>query len=172
MPWRILLDFYGFFSSWGESDLRIIGASMYGGNQKQNRVPETQGVAFFCTWSTARLQRPASLHTDHPVFGSSHANANVRTSRPHRVNNFRSASFSEPCPLSETVSLHGQIFQTVSVTSFDSYHTKPLLWFLLAGQIPLYRMSELVLVSVVTCSYLSYVITGFLASAGLQLPWT
>lgn len=139
-----------FFSWGGVSDLRTIGASMYWGYQERKRVLDTQVIAYFCTWSTVWLQKPASLSIDHPVSGSSHANTNVRTSQPHRFNNFRSASFSECCPLSKAISLHTQVFQTVSVTSFDSNHTNPPLWLFLAHQIPLYMMLQLMLISVLS----------------------
>lgn len=150
VPWRILLGFYRFFSSGGQSDVRTFGASMYWRYQEQKRVLETQVIAYFCTWSRVWLQTPASLSVDHPVSSSSHANTNVRTSQPHRVNNFRSASFPECCPLSKAISLRRQVFQTVSVTSFDSNHTNPVLRLFPAGQIPLYRMLQLMLLSVLS----------------------
>lgn len=174
VPWRILLDFYRFFffvrgvrsqNNWCLSVQR---------ESETGQSPGDSRCCLFLHLKHSMLQKAASLSTDHPAFGSSRANANARTSRPHRVNSFRSASFSEPCPLSDTISLYGRLFQAVSVTSFDSNHTNSLLWLFLAGQIRLYRMLQLVLVSVVTCSYLSDVVIGFLASAksGLQLPWT
>lgn len=113
-----------------------LGASMYWGYHEQKRLLQTQVITYFCFWSTAWFQKTASLSTEHPVSNSSHANTNVRTRKLQRVNNFRSTSFTECCPFGEAISLHRQVFQTVSVASSDSNHTNPLLWLLLASQIP------------------------------------
>lgn len=72
-----------------------------------------KSFAYFCTWSTVWLQKPASVNLDHTVSGSCYANPNVRTNQSYRVNNFRPASFSECFHLSKAISLHRQVFQTV-----------------------------------------------------------
>lgn len=120
----------------------------------------------------------ALLSREHPVSGSSHANANARLSRTHRANDFRSASFTECCPWGKAVSLHRQVFQTTSVTSFDSDHANPLLRLFLADHIPpvhdVTAPAHISAISAVTCSYLSCIALGFHASAesGFQLHLT
>lgn len=120
----------------------------------------------------------ASLSKEHPVSGSSHANANMRISRAHRANYFRSASFTECCPLGKAVFLHRQVFQTTSVISFDSNHANPLLWLFPADHIPpvhdVTARAHISAISAVTCSYLSCIALGFHASAesGFQLRLT